>query len=168
MRKSPIVTKSTSPAESPPQGGGERSEPTPSGGLSAAAPVPPAPPTEVAARARRRTYTAQYKLQILQELDACRAPGEIGAVLRREGLYSSIATAWRRQRKQGALAALSDVHRGRKGRSTEQREIERLHKENARLNRKLERVYGLLEIQKKIAAILGVPLNPNALDEIDS
>ena len=165
MQKSPIVTKSRSPAESPPQGGGERSEPTPSGGLSAGAPVPP---TEVAPRARRRTYTAPYKLQVLQELDACRAPGEVGAVLRREGLYSSIATSWRQQRKKGALAALSDVHRGRMGRSTEQREIERLHKENARLNRKLERVYGLLEIQKKIAAILGVPLNPNALDEIDS
>ena len=165
MRKPPTIPKSQPPAESPPRGGGERSEPSPSGGLSAAAPVPP---TEVAFRGRRRTFTAEYKLRVLQELDACRAPGEVGAVLRREGLYSSHATAWRQQRKQGALAALSDVHRGRRGKTAEQRENERLKKENARLHKKLERVYGLLEIQKKVAAILGIPLNPNALDEIDS
>jgi transposase-like protein len=165
MRKSPIVTRSAPPVESPPQGGGERSEPTPSGGLSTGASVPP---TEVAFRGRRRTFTAQYKLEVLQALDACRAPGEVGEILRREGLYSSHLAAWRQQRKKGALAALSDVHRGRKGRSAEQRENERLQKENVRLNRKLERVYALLEIQKKIAVILGVPLNPNALDEIDS
>ena len=165
MRKSPTLPKSQSPAASPPQGGGERSEPNPSGGLAAAAPVPP---TEVPFRGQRRAFTAEYKLRVLHELDACRAPGEVGAVLRREGLYSSHATAWRQQRKKGALAALSDVHRGRKGRSAEQRENERLTKEVARLNKRLERVYGLLEIQKKIAAILGVPLNPNALDEIDS
>lgn len=165
MRKSPTAPKSLPPTESPPQGGGERSEPTPSGGLSVAAPVPP---TEVASRGRRRTFPAAYKLQVLQEIDACRAPGEVGAVLRREGLYSSHATAWRRQRKQGALAALSDVRRGRKGKSADQRENERLTKRVAQLEKQLERVYGLLEIQKKVAAILGVPLNSNALDEIDS
>lgn len=165
MRKSPNVVRSLPPAESPPGGGGERSEPTPTGGLSAGAPVPP---TEVAFRGRRRTFTAQYKLEVLQALDACRAPGEVGAVLRREGLYSSHATAWRQQRKEGALAALSAVRRGRKGKSAEERKNEQLTKEVAKLRKQLDRVYGLLEIQKKIAAILGIPLNPNALDEIAS
>ena len=126
------------------------------------------PPIEVQARATRRGFTADYKLRIIAEADACRAPGEVGALLRREGIYSSHLSSWRQRHRKGALTALSDVHRGRKGRSAEQRENERLQKENARLNRKLERVYALLEIQKKIAAILGVPLNPNALDEIDS
>ena len=165
MRKSTHVVQPTPPAESPQGGGGERSEPTPTGGLSAGAALPP---TEVPSRARRRTFTAQYKLEVLQALDACRAPGEVGAVLRREGLYSSHATAWRQQRKEGALAALSEVRRGPKGKSNEQRENERLTKQVAKLRKQLDRVYGLLEVQKKISDIMGIPLNPNALDEIDS
>lgn len=118
------------------------------------------PPIEVQARASRRGFTADYKLRVLSEADACRAPGEVGALLRREGLYSSLLSTWRAQSRKGSASALSDVRRGRKGASPESREIERLQSELARSNRRLKRAELLLEIQKKVSEILGVPLNP--------
>ena len=117
---------------------------------------------------RRRTFPAHYKLQVLEELDACRAPGEIGAVLRREGLYSSHLTKWRELRKKGVLSALSDVHRGRRPKPADGRELERLRKENVRLNKRLERAELLLELQKKVSEVLGIPLSSPPSDEIDS
>ena len=126
------------------------------------------PDPEVPARAKRRRFTARYKLRILEEADACQAPGEVGALLRREGLYSSQLTQWRRARREGTLKALSKP-RGPKGRRRDEVavEIEQLRKENARLRRRLEQAQTILEIQKKASEILGIPLNrPPADDDV--
>ena len=114
----------------------------------------PADP-EVEARAKRRRFPAAYKARILQEVD--RSPGQTGAILRREGLYSSHLTSWRRQRRAGTLKALGKK-RGPKGKSEEQRELEKLRRENARLQRELEKAQILISAQKKLAEILGVDL----------
>ena len=125
----------------------------------ASGPAPVPPPVEVQSRATRRGFTAEYKLRIIAEADACRAPGEVGALLRREGIYSSHLSSWRERHRKGALTALSDVHRGPKAPSAESRENERLRKELARSNRRLKRAELLLEIQKKVSEVLGIPLN---------
>lgn len=136
---------------------GERSEPSRSeAGSSGAA----APPTQVRPRPTRRYFTAEYKLCIVQEADACRAPGEVGALLRREGLYHGHLSKWRVQRKQGAMAALAARRRGPKAPSAEAREVEALRRENTRLRRDLERAHLCLEVQKKVSEMLGIPLNP--------
>jgi transposase-like protein len=111
--------------------------------------VPPNP--EVDAKPTRRTFTAAYKLKILEEADGC-SEGEIGALLRREGLYSSHLTTWRRQRGEGAIQALGKK-RGRKAKPRD-KEKEQLVKENARLRRKLEQAEKIIEIQKKVSALL--------------
>ena len=125
------------------------------------------PDPEVPARAKRRRFTAQYKLRILEEADAGRAPGEVGALLRREGLYSSQLTLWRRARREGSLKALSKPRGGPKGRRRDQVAVEneQLRKENARLRRRLEQAQTILEIQKKASEILGIPLNPPGDDD---
>ncbi len=118
------------------------------------------PDAEVPEKAKRRHFSAAYKLRIVEEADACRQPGEVGALLRREGLYSSLLTEWRRARREGALGTLSK-ERGPKGRRRDPvaRENEQLRKENARLRRRLEQAEKILEIQKKASEILGIPLN---------
>ena len=118
------------------------------------------PDPEVPARAKRRRITAGYKLRILEEADACQAPGEVGALLRHEGLYSSQLTQWRRARREGSLKALSKP-RGPKGRRRDKAAVEneQLRKENARLRRRLEQANTILEIQKQASEILGIPLN---------
>src|SRR5215213_10089889 len=100
-------------------------------------------------RARRRQFTVGYKLRILTEADAARTTGEIGALLRREGLYSSHLAAWRRQREEGILHALAPRRRGRPMHSPEQRELARLRQENARLGQRLAVAEAVIEIQKK-------------------
>ena len=124
------------------------------------------PDPEAPARAKRRRFTAKYKLRILEEADACQAPGEVGALLRREGLYSSQLTQWRRARREGSLKALSKP-RGPKGRRRDEAAVEneQLRKENARLRRRLEQANTILEIQEQASEILGVPLNPPARDD---
>ena len=123
------------------------------------------PDPEVVERAKSRRFTAQYKLHILEEADACRAPGEVGALLRREGLYSSQLAQWRRARREGALTALSKP-RGPKGRRDQEAvEFEQLRKENARLRRRLEQANTILEIQKKTSEILAIPLKPPPGDD---
>lgn len=102
---------------SEPEGGGAQAH----GGRAAAPPARPA--TEVAPRARRRTFTAEYKLQVLRKADACKEPGELGALLRREGLYSSHLTAWRRERDRGAAKVLASKKRGPKGPSPEAKRV---------------------------------------------
>lgn len=150
--------------ETPEREDGERSEPASSAGVSPAA----APSTEVLAVAKRRQFTAEYKLQVLQRADACRAPGELGELLRREGLYSSHLASWRQQRRQGALAALSDVKRGRRPTPREAKEVERLRRQNAQLQRRLDQAERIIEIQKKVSEILGIPLRTPTQDELDS
>jgi transposase-like protein len=124
------------------------------------APAPPAAPSapdpEVAERPTRRSFTAEYKQRILAEADRC-APGELGALLRREGLYSSHMTEWRRQRAEGSLAGLAPRKRGRRPapKNPLADEVARLERENRRLLARAERAEGLVELQKKMAALLG-------------
>lgn len=112
----------------------------------------PVAQTEVVARPKRRTFSAAYKRSILDEADRCTEPGDIGALLRREGLYSSNLTTWRRQRERGELEG---AKRGRKPASDEAKELKRLQRENARLKRKLEQAETIIEVQKKLSQLLG-------------
>ena len=116
--------------------------------------VPPDP--EVVERARRRQFTAAYKLRILAEADECSASGQIGALLRREGLYSSHLTEWRRHRAQGTLAARAPQRRGRPPMSAAAVELARLRQANERLTRQLVAAEAIIEIQKKVSALLGL------------
>ncbi len=124
------------------------------------------PDPEVAEKPKRRRFSAEYRLRIVREADACKKPGEIGALLRREGLYSSLLTAWRRQRDTGALAGLEPKKRGPKAKAVDPR-VKGLERELARLKRKLEQAETIIEIQKKVAGILGIPLRTSELDEKD-
>ena len=115
---------------------------------------------QVAAKPRRRTYTAEYKRRLLKEADACTAPGAVGALLRREGLYTSHLVVWRRARRRGELAALAPKRRGRKPTPVDPRErkIAELERQLAQMTGRAERAEGLVELQKKLAAPLGRPL----------
>lgn len=150
----------------PPEGtGGERSEPTgPAGGSTGAVRLEP----EVEEKARRRKFSAEYKRRILREADGCTEPGEVGALLRREGLYSSHLTSWRQQRQRGELAGLSPKKRGRKGcgQTVSAKEYEQLHRENRWLRQRLEQAELIIDIQKKASEMLGIPLR--SLDDDES
>jgi transposase len=123
---------------------------------------------EVVAKAKRRQFSAAYKARILREADACRATGQIGALLRREGLYSSHLVEWRRLRAQGALQALTAKKRGRKtARDARDRELAKLERENAQLRGKLAQAEAVIAVQKKLSEILGIPLSPPGRDESD-
>ena len=113
------------------------------------------PDPEVSTKAKRRTFTAEYKRRILAEADRCTEPGEIGALLRREGLYSSNLTAWRRQREAGELAGLTPKKRGRK-QDEEAAELARLRRENERLRKQLDQAELIIAAQKNITAGLSV------------
>lgn len=115
---------------------------------------------EVVAKAERRRFTAEYKLKVLREADRCKQPGEIGALLRREGLYWSNLTNWRKQRERGELAGLSVKQRGpqRREKSPLAERVRELERDNARLKRRAERAEGLVELQKKVSEILGIEL----------
>lgn len=111
---------------------------------------------EVVPKARRRTFTAEYKLRILAEADACdRKAGEIGALLRREGLYHSHLDKWRKQRRAGSLQALAAQKRGPKP-DVQAAEIARLRRENERLQARLKQAETIIEVQKKLSALLGM------------
>jgi transposase-like protein len=121
---------------------------------------------EVVAKARRRRFSAEYKGRILREVEACAGTGQIGALLRREGLYSSHLSEWRRLRAQGALHALGAKKRGRKPvRDAREREMAKLSRENARLRRRLAQAEAVIEVQKKLSEILGIPLSTTGHDE---
>ena len=126
-------------------------------------PAPVAASPELSDRPRRRTFTAQDKLRILAETDRAAETGGIGAILRREGLYSSNLTDWRRQRDAGAIGGLSPAKRGPKAAEPNPlaAELARLQQDNARLTRRLTRAEAIIDIQKKVAALLGIPLAPN-------
>jgi transposase-like protein len=110
--------------------------------------------TEVTAKAVRRRYSAEYKLRILEEAESC-ASGEIGALLRREGLYSSHLTTWRRQRAAGQLAGLAPKKRGPKP-DPQAEELKRLRRENERLQVRLQQAEAIIEAQKKLAQLFGL------------
>jgi transposase-like protein len=107
----------------------------------------------------RRHFTAAYKLRILQEYESCRTSGGIGALLRREGLYHSNISTWRRQRDQGALQGLTPRKRGRKAKKPDPmtQKVARLERENRQLAKKLKQAETIIEVQKKISEILGIP-----------
>ena len=124
------------------------------------------PETEVTAKAKRRRFTAEYKVRILREADGCNKTGEIGSLLRREGLYSSHLLSWRGQAQRGELAALAPQKRGPKPKEVDERdkELAALRRENARLMRRAERAEAIVEVQKKLSQLLGIPL-PETEDE---
>ena len=120
--------------------------------------------TEVVTKAKRRQHPAEYKLRILREIDECKGSGEVGALLRREGLYSSLVSKWREQRERGSLTGLSGHRRGPKV-DPNAAELARLQRENKRLQEKLERAELIIDVQKKVARLLGVPLTDSDLSE---
>ena len=127
---------------------------------------PPDPDPEVPATVQRRRFSAAYRLRILKAADACKKPGEVGALLRREGLYSSLLTNWRRQREAGALREMRGRRRGPTPRLVDPR-VTQLEAETRRLQRKLQRAETIITLQKKVAEILGIPLTPLDDDETD-
>ena len=155
----------------PKPSGGERSEPKQGEGPPEGANETGEKPigeTEVLERAKRRTFTSEYKLRIVREAERCRSDSAIGALLRREGLYSSHLVNWRKLAEQGQLEGLAARKRGRKGKKAgpSAKELEKLRRENDRLKADLAEARVLLDFQKKVAGMLGVRLNrpPNADD----
>lgn len=117
------------------------------------------PKTEVSDKAKRRQFSAAYKQRILRESEACTEPGAIGALLRREGLYSSHLFTWRRVAERGKRAALTPKKRGPQPKVADDRDkrIAQLERDNAKLAHRAERAEALVEIQKKISLLLGIP-----------
>lgn len=146
------------PADAPAadEGGAAATTPAP------AAKTPVSPVSEEVTAARRRAFTAEFKRQVLAEADVCTEPGSVGALLRRHGLYSSHLVDWRRQRDEGALTGLAPRKRGRKARERNPLAAEnaRLQGENRKLLARAERAERLVELQKKVAELLGDPLPP--------
>ena len=122
----------------------------------------PPPNPEVVADAKRRTFTAEYKMRIIKAADAAKGSGGgVGALLRREGLFSSHLTTWRKERQASLLAALAPKTRGPKSkRDPEAEELQKLRQENQRLTESLRRAEIVIDVQKKVGALLGWPLPP--------
>jgi transposase len=142
---------------------GERSEPKHSGAPAKAgadSPRASRPDPEVVAKPKRRTYTAEYKQRILAEVEAVApTPGGVGALLRREGLYSSLLSYWRRERADGIHEALTPRKRGPKSkRNPLEDEVQRLRRQNGRLAEDLRKAHIIIDVQKKVAALLGNPI----------
>jgi transposase-like protein len=119
--------------------------------------------TEVESKAPRRRFSTQYKISILERADACTTPGEIGKLLRQERLYSSHLSSWRGQRREGILSALGRKRGPKKATSSTQLELEKLQRENERLRKRLAHAEKIIDVQKKLSEMLGIPL-----DEIDA
>ena len=136
------------------------------GVFPSAAPLAPVsaeatPETEVVAKAQRRRFTAEYKRRIVREADRCTTTGAIGGLLRREGLYSSYLTTWRAARDRGELEGLAPKPRGPKGVPPDPRDkqIAEQERELGKWRKRAERAEALVEVQKKVAALLGTPLD---------
>ena len=131
-------------------------------------PTAPRPDPEVVADARRRTFTAEYKLRILAEADAAAGQaGAIGARLRRDGHYASHLTTWRRARQAGILKGLTPLKRGPKSkRNPQEEQIQKLRRENQRLTEELRKAAIVIDVQKKVGALLGWPLPKADPEEI--
>jgi transposase-like protein len=123
------------------------------------------PEPEVLPRAKRRRFLAEYKLRILEEADKCTKRGEIGAILRREGLYSSHLSTWRQQRLLGQLEGLSPKKRGREPQDLVDEEVARLRRENERLRARLEEAEMIIDVQKKLSQLLGLTPDETETDE---
>jgi transposase-like protein len=151
--RSPIAASKEEKADTP-----RRNPMTGSPAVLQVVPPVPAPDPEVAERAARRRFTAEYKLGILRQADTCAGTGEVGALLRREGLYSSHLTTWRRQRELGSLAALRPKQRGRPALppSPLARRVAELERENARLSQRLQQAETIIAVQKKLSEALGL------------
>jgi len=121
----------------------------------------PPPNPEVVAKPTRRQFTAAYRLRILEEADRCTEPGEVGRLLRREGLYSSHLTAWRKARRRGSLQGLSPRKRGAKPVERDPRDakVRELEEKVARLEKELHTAHTILDVQGKVAGLLGFNLN---------
>ena len=135
--------------------------------MVAARGVEKAPPDpEVAEKPSRRRFSAEYKRRVLEQADACTEPGQLGALLRREGLYSSHLTTWRKQREKGTLAGLQPKKRGPKSKRGHPLvgENERLRRENQRLRKQLQQAGAIIEIQKRASEILGISLDSRESD----
>jgi transposase len=127
------------------------------------APVRP-PDPEVVPQAKARQFSAEYKQRILAEADRCTRPGEIGALLRREGLYASHLSKWREQRARGQRQALSPQPRGRKSspQAPVEAELAAVRQENQRLQARLRQAEMIIEVQKKVSQLLGLaPSEPD-------
>jgi transposase-like protein len=122
------------------------------------------PDPEVVPKAKRRQFAAKYKLRVLEEADRCTERGQIGELLRREGLYSSHLSKWRKQRARGQLQGLAPKKRGRKGQDPSVAELARLRRENERLRAQLAQAEIIIDVQKKLAQLLGLP-NETESDE---
>jgi transposase-like protein len=122
--------------------------------------APPPVPSELSARPRRRTFTARDKLRILAATDQAAGTGDIGVILRREGIYSSALCDWRRQRDAGAFGALTPARRGPKAAEPNPlaAEVALLRKNNAHLTRRLARADAIIAVQKKLADLLDIPM----------
>ncbi len=144
--------------------GGERSEPERNGGTPPSAAAHDgnegiAPDPEVVETPKRRRFSAEYKARIVREAESCAGWGQIGALLRREGVYWSQFAKWRKQYRKGAQSALRDDARGRKRtKHPFESENERLRKQIARLERRLRQAEAIIDIQKKASELLGIPL----------
>ena len=121
---------------------------------------------EVLERPRRRKFSAEYKLKILREAERAKESGQLGALLRKEGLYTSNLSTWRRQFERGALAGLAPRRRGKKAKPVDARDtrIRELERDNERLRKRLEKAETIIEVQKKVSALLGTS-SPGASDE---
>ena len=136
--------------------------------LAGPAPAPIADP-QVSDRPVRRHFTAEYKRRIVREAELSVAPGQIGSLLRREGLYSSQLSEWRKQEEQAALCALAPKKRGRKAVADDPLvdENRKLRQEKVRLERRLAQAELVIDIQKKVSELLGIPLSPSESDATD-
>ena len=125
------------------------------------------PDPEVVPQAKRRYFSAEYKLRILEEAEACSERGQIGSLLRREGLYSSHLATWRQQREQGQLDGLSPKKRGRKPSVDEalMKELAELKRDNQRLENRLQQAETIIEMQKKLSGLLGLTPEEKEIDE---
>ena len=155
--------------------GGERSDPEQREPLGPpmVGVVPPLtanerPDPEVPVKARRRRFSAQYKKKILEEADACKGkPGAVGALLRREGLYSSHLTTWRKQREKAELDGLAPKKRGRKAKPVNPlaRRVRELESETRRLRKQLDKAETIISFQKKLSEMLGISLDQKENEE---
>ena len=150
-----MINEPNTVSPGPREGPEARSAAGPSRGAGA-----PTPDPEVAAKPRRRRFTAEYRLRILEEAERCTKSGEVGQLLRREGLYSSHLTAWRKARRDGALRGLASKKRGAKAKARNPLEpkVRELESQVARLEKELHKAHTILDVQEKVAGLLGFSL----------